>query len=131
MTTTIKIYPDGIKVNGGGLIRCTYAFDNPIDRPERGCSIIIIADAGKLPTDIFNVEPCDAYIDYSGMDSAVITRDHPLYYYVWYAAYKTKVDSMRASIARGVTPWAYATRMCDLFKAYPNPGQPSDDILGA
>lgn len=112
MTTTIKIYPDGIKVNGGELICCTYAFDNPIDRPERGCSIIIIADAGKLPTD-------------------VITRDHPLYYYVWYAAYKTKVDSMRASIARGVTPWAYATRICDLFKAYPNPGQPSDDILGA
>lgn len=84
-TENIKFYYNGIKVNGGKLIRCFYGLDDN--------SVTIAArDYDDLPSDVFAVEnDTDVYTDYFDTDSARLTPEHPLYKYARAAAIKSEL----------------------------------------
>ena len=81
----IKFYYNGIKVDCGNLIKCSYYYD---------CStknVNIYADGygSTLPREYFCVKnDTDLYTDYFDKDRATLTPDHPLYKFALYAAYK-------------------------------------------
>ena len=66
-TESIKFFYNGIKVNGGKLIRCFYFTDSD--------SVTISArDYADLPRDMFKVKnETDLYTDYFDTDSATMT----------------------------------------------------------
>lgn len=81
--TGIRFYWNGIKVDGGKLVKCWYSLD--------GDSVHMHADSygASLPTKYFEVRnDSDAYTDYFDKDSTVITSAHPLYRFARYAALK-------------------------------------------
>lgn len=89
-THSIKFFYNGIKVNGGKLIKCSYSLDNCHDGKE--CVTIYSRSyRGDLPRDMFKVvNNSDSYNDYYEDDSAVVFPDHPLYRFVRYAAFKAE-----------------------------------------
>ena len=107
-TESIKFYWNGIKVNGGKLIRTCYNIDN-INDPQ---SVSISArDYDHLPGDVFSVRnDSDIYADYFDSDRTTIDAGHPLYIPALVAALKSNlrmVDShikyAQLLIARGST----------------------------
>lgn len=90
MTTSIKFFWNGIKVNGERkLIKCMYSLDNQTDGRE---CVTIYADryTDKLPGDMFAVwNDTDIMTDYFETDSAVLYPGHPLYAYARAAAVKS------------------------------------------
>lgn len=94
----IRIYWNGIKIDGGKLIRCFYSLDN---NAENAPSVSISArDYDHLPRDLFEVRnDTDIYTDYFDNDSTYITPEHPLYKYFRYAAAKAKIRELKAAIA--------------------------------
>ena len=85
-TTAIKFFWNGIKVNGGSLIKCWFHLcDN-----ERDGEIVRISAKGygaELPGVVFAVtNAADIYTDYFDTDSATLTPAHPLYKYARAAA---------------------------------------------
>lgn len=144
MTESIKIYWNGIKVNGEmKLIRCGYSLDNNADHAP---SVSIYArDYDDLPRDLFNVKnDTDLYTDYFDKDSARLTPEHPLYKYFRYAAEKAQArmdrpycEKLRATLNSGRRePWPghYKALREDLtrrekfleqFDATQDPGQPT------
>lgn len=95
-TETIKFFYNGIKVNGGKLIRCFYFTDSRSD------SVTISArDYADLPRDMFKVKnETDLYTDYFDSDSATLTPAHPLYKYVRAAALKSAMRGEPEYIAK-------------------------------
>lgn len=95
-TETIKFFYNGIKVNGGKLIRCFYFTDSKSD------SVTISArDYADLPRDMFKVKnETDLYTDYFDSDSATLTPAHPLYKYVRAAALKSAMRGEPEYIAK-------------------------------
>ena len=83
-TESIRFFWNGIKVNGGKLIRCFYFTDSRSD------SVTISArDYDHLPRDLFTVKnETDLYTDYFDSDRATLTPAHPLYKYARAAAIK-------------------------------------------
>lgn len=109
-TESIKFFWNGIKVNGGKLIRCFYSLDNN-DNPK---SVSISArDYDNLPGDVFFVRnDSDIYTDYFDSDSTTLDAGHPLYIPALVAALKSNlrmVDSnikyAQKQIARGSSYW--------------------------
>lgn len=112
-TTAIKFFWNGIKVNGGSLIKCWFhLYDNERD----GESVRISAKGygAQLPGDVFAVtNDTDSYTDYFDTDSATLTPAHPLYKYAKAAAIKSdlrysvpRLASLEAEQASGhVAPW--------------------------
>lgn len=96
MTTSIKFFYNGIKVNGGKLIRCFYFTDSKSD------SVTISArDYDDLPRDMFKVKnETDLYTDYFDKDSATVTPEHPLYKYARAAALKSAMRGEPEYIAK-------------------------------
>ena len=96
--THIRIYYNGIKIDGGKLIRCGYSLDNNADHEE---SVSIYAtDYDNLPRDLLPVRnESDLYTDYFEKDSAYLTPAHPLYKYFRYAGVKSKIRSLKGYIA--------------------------------
>ena len=94
----VKIYYNGIKIDGGKLIKCGYSLDNNADHSE---SVSIYArDYSSLPRDLLPVKNnSDSYTDYFEHDHAYITPDHPLYKYFRYAAAKAAIRDLKGSIA--------------------------------
>lgn len=94
----VKIYWNGIKIDGGKLIRCFYSLDN---NAEHATSVSISArDYSDLPRDILPVtNDTDIYTDYFDNDRAYITPGHPLYIYFRYAATKAKIRELKSYIA--------------------------------
>lgn len=78
----IRFYYNGIKVDGGELIRCGYSAQND------GNVTIYAHDYGaQLPREYFTVRnDTDVYTDYFDKDGATVDASHPLYKYVRYAA---------------------------------------------
>lgn len=76
----IRFYWNGIKVDGGDLIKCWYHIGDD--------SITISArDYKDLPREYFTVRNnTDVYTDYFDSDRADVKPDHPLYKYVRFAA---------------------------------------------
>ena len=109
-TNSIKFFWNGIKVNGGKLIRTWYNIDN-IDNPQ---SVSISArDYDHLPGDVFSVSnDSDIYTDYFDNDSTTLDAGHPLYMPALVAALKSNLRMVEISIkyaqkqiARGSSYW--------------------------
>ena len=128
----IRIYYNGLKVDGGDLVRCFYFKD--------GDKINITArDYDRLPSDLFEVHnDTDLYTDYFCEDSATLTPEHPLYKYVFYAYKKSAakdsqrhIDYINKRIAKGVKFDFYkddlerANKSIEEFKSMTDPGQPT------
>lgn len=95
-TESIRFFWNGIKVNGGKLIRCYYFTDSKSD------SVTISArDYDHLPRDLFTVKnETDLYTDYFDSDSATLTPAHPLYKYARAAALKSAMRGEPEYIAK-------------------------------
>lgn len=95
-TESIRFFWNGIKVNGGKLIRCFYFTDSKSD------SVTISArDYADLPRDMFKVKnDTDLYTDYFDSDSATLTPAHPLYKYARAAALKAAMRGEPEYIAK-------------------------------
>lgn len=143
----VRIYWNGIKIDGGRLIRCGYSIDNNVNHEE---SVSIYArDYDHLPRDLFEVRnESDSYTDYFENDSAYLTLEHPLYKYFRFAAMKAKVrddskycEYLRETLNSGKRePWAghYDGLRADLarrektieeFAKMTDPGQPIAEDL--
>ena len=84
-TESIRFFWNGIKVNGGKLIRCYYFTDSRSDSVTIGAR-----DYDHLPRDLFTVKnETDLYSVYFDSDSATLTPAHPLYKYARAAALKS------------------------------------------
>lgn len=141
----IRIYWNGIKVDGGKLVRCFYSLDNNADHAP---SVSISArDYDHLPRDLFEVRnDTDIYTDYFDSDRAYLTPEHPLYKYFRYAAAKAKIRDLKAEITRyekeldSVERWpgrfehvreylaADESKLAEL-EAMTDPGQPTAEDL--
>lgn len=93
-TESIRFFWNGIKVNGGKLIRCFYFTDSE--------SVTISArDYADLPRDMFKVKnETDLYTDYFDSDRATVTPEHPLYKYARAAALKSAMRGEPEYIAK-------------------------------
>lgn len=119
-TESIRFFWNGIKVNGGKLIRCFYFTDSRSD------SVTISArDYDHLPRDLFTVKnETDLYTDYFDSDSATLTPAHPLYKYARAAALKAAMRGEPEYIAKleqaeqdAKTPGRYHWRSADAIRA--------------
>ena len=118
MTTSIKFFYNGIKINGENkLIPCFFSLDN--STRESGPCVTIYAKGygGQLPGDLFAVEnDTDLMTDYFDTDSATLTPAHPLYPYARAAALKAAmrgepeyIEKLEQRIASGkLAPWQNA-----------------------
>lgn len=138
----IRIYFNGIKMDGGKLIRCGYSLDNNATGEK---SVSIYAHScGRLPRDLLPVKnETDIYTDYFDDDHAYITDAHPLYKYFRYAAMKDRARmatkhaaQLRETLENGRERWAGQFEMYrrDLerdemhiaeFESATDPGQPT------
>lgn len=145
----IRIYFNGIKIDGGKLIRCGYSLDNNTDSAE-SVSIYARDYSGDLPRDLLPVRnDTDIYTDYFNKDSAYITPEHPLYKYFRFAGLKERarcaekrMATVKAELASGCERWsghfdAYRRELVQLqtqideYKAATDPGQPTAADLDA
>lgn len=95
-TESIKFYWNGIKVNGGKLIRTWYSIDN-INDPQ--AVSISARDYESLPGDLFVVRNnSDSYTDYYDKDHATIEAGHPLYVFSLVAALKANLHMIETSM---------------------------------
>lgn len=144
----IRIYWNGIKIDGGKLIKCGYSLDNNLDNSE-SVSIYAHGYGSQLPRDLFEVRnDTDLYTDYFDNDSAHLTPEHPLYKYFRYAAEKaqarmdrTYCEKLRETLNSGRRePWPghYDNLRADLarrekfleeFEKKEDPGQPTAEDL--
>lgn len=143
----IRIYWNGIKIDGGKLIHCGYSIDNNIDHHT---SVTIYArDYADLPRDLFQVvNNSDIMTDYFENDRADLTPEHPLYKYFRYAGMKAQAradrpycEKLRETLNSGRRePWPghYDALRADLerrerflaeFDKMTDPGQPTAEDL--
>lgn len=95
----IKIYYNGLKIDGGKLIKCGYS----INTPDTVC--IYARNYDDLPRDLFDVKnDSDIYTDYFENDRALVESDHPLYKYIHYAALKEAAKSSQRYIEKYLKP---------------------------
>lgn len=151
----IRFYWNGIKVDGGELIKCSYHIGAPGYEAD---AVTIYADGygPDLPRDYFTVKnDSDIMTDYFDKDRAEVAPDHPLYRFVKYAALKaatrgdrTYIEKTRANIEKAeqqpnktqfVRDWIErekkevarrAARLAE-FDAMKDPGQPTPEDLQA
>lgn len=140
----IKIYYNGIKIDGGKLIKCGYS----INTPDTVC--IYARNYDDLPRDLFEVKnDSDPYTDYFENDRAVVESDHPLYKYIHYAALKEAAKSSQRYIEKYLKPQLAAPerfsgshnfyrgelerheKNISLYQAAHDPGQPTAADLEA
>ena len=94
----IKIYYNGIKINGGKLIKCCYSLDNNKDHSPEIC-VYCHGYGSQLPRDLFEVHnDTDLYTDYFDTDSTRLTPDNPLFKYFYYAGLKERATSAKRCI---------------------------------
>lgn len=97
---SIRFYWNGIKVDGGALIRCFYSLDNNRDHAP-SVSISCRDCSGSLPSDLFTVRnDTDLMTDYFDTDRATLTPEHPLYKFARYAAECAEIRHLQNSTKR-------------------------------
>ena len=146
----IRIYWNGIKIDGGKMIRCFYRLDNNCTIKGE-CVSISARDYAALPRYLLPVHnDTDIYTDYFDSDRATLTPGHPLYKYFRYAAMKARArgdmkycEKLRAELSSGRRePWPghFDALRADLerrekflsdFANETDPGQPTADDLKA
>ena len=128
MTTTLKFYYNGIKVNNGNLLKGFYSLNND------GNAVTFYADHDDLPCDMFPVENnTDYYTDYFEDDRFTITADHPLFRFAKSAA----IVAHRKSNARSVAhyekrrdKYAKNSQYWKMFDRYANEARAKMDLFG-
>lgn len=128
MTTTLKFYYNGIKVNNGNLLKGFYSLNND------GTAVTFYADHDNLPRDMFPVENnTDYYTDYFEDDRFTISADHPLFRFAKSAA----IVAHRKSNARSVTHYekmrdrhANGSQYWKMFDRYANEARAKMDLFG-
>ena len=111
----VRFYYNGLRVNGGPLVRLFYSLDNDSSTSGPCVSLSCRDYSGTLPGELFAVENhTDLYTDYHDTDRATVTPDHPLYPYIRAAALKAAtrdepkyLDKLRAILE---TPERYPGR---------------------
>ena len=130
---SIRFYYNGIKVNGGDLIKCHYSAD------ENGATIYASGYGAELPRALFDVRnDTDIMTDYFDKDSATLPADHPLYKYAFYMAKKEEYKQHARTLERQkknprlysyLTAEQRAAKMRE-FEQLTDPGQPTNaDLL--
>lgn len=102
----VRFYYNGLRVNGGPLVRLFYSLDNDSSTSGPCVSLSCRDYSGTLPGELFAVENhTDLYTDYHDTDRATVTPDHPLYPYIRAAALKAAtrtepkyLDHLRATL---------------------------------
>ncbi len=130
---SIRFYYNGIKVNGGELIKCHYSAD--------AGSVTIYAQryGADLPRALFDVRnDTDFMTDYFDKDSATIPADHPLFRFAFYMAKKEEYKQHARTLERQkknprlysyLTAEQRAAKMRE-FEQLTDPGQPTNaDLL--
>ena len=128
MTTTLKFYYNGIKVNNGNLLKGFYSLNNDAS------AVTFYADHDDLPRDVFPVENnTDYYTDYFEDDRFTISADHPLFRFAKSAA----IVAHRKSNARSVTHYekmrdrhAVGSQYWKMFDRYANEARAKMDLFG-
>ena len=148
--THIKIYWNGIKIDGGKMVRCFYSINNNA-QIKGDCVSISARDYDSLPADLLPVtNDTDIYTDYFDNDRATLTPEHPLYKYFRYAAEKARArydrpycEKLREELSGGKRErWpghfdglrkdlASREAFLALFDAATDPGQPTAEDLAA
>ena len=143
----IRIYYNGIKIDGGKLEPCGYSLDNN-DNHEKSVSIYAKRYGARLPRDLLPVtNDTDIMTDYFDTDGAYITPGHPLYKYFRYCAEKARARHDKTNIAYWkkeidggrLARWAdryrediaEAQKRISAFEAMEDPGQPTAEDLEA
>lgn len=113
---SIRFYHNGIRVDGGNLIRCSYTINKD--------NVVIYASdySGSLPREYFAIKnDSDIMTDYYEKDRATVTADHPLYKYVRYAALKGIMTgkTYKTPTAENVAEW----------ENIKDPGHPTQTII--
>lgn len=117
----VKFYWNGLKVNGGKLVRCYYWLK---DDAEKSVTISAKDYGAQLPGEYFAVEnDTDLYTDYHETDSATLTPAHPLYKFARYAALK--------GIMSGKTYHRPTPEQIKEWNLTKDPGQPTAADLAA
>ena len=130
---SIRFYYNGIKVNGGDLIKCHYSAD------ENGATIYASGYGAELPRSLFDVQnDTDIMTDYFDTDSATLPADHPFFKYAFYMAKKEEYKQHARTLERQKkNPRLYsyltfeqrAAKMRE-FEQLTDPGQPTNaDLL--
>lgn len=130
---SIRFYYNGIKVNGGDLIKCHYSAD------ADGVTIYEQSYCGHLPSVFFDVQnDSDIMTDYFEKSRARVTADHPLYKYAFYMAKKEEYKQHARTLERQkknprlysyLTAEQRAAKMRE-FEQLSDPGQPTNaDLL--
>lgn len=145
---TVKIYWNGIKYNGGKLIKCRYSSD-----PAADSSVTVYADDyTDLPRDLLPVvNESDGMTDYYETDRATVTKDHPLYRFFRHAYQKATermerrhLERLRAALAE-IESGPHRDFDCDFTRGEieraektlaavenaPDPGQPTAEDIAA
>ena len=132
----IRIYWNGLKIDGGKLIGCYYHYD-----PSAETVCISAKNYDHLPRDIFDVtNDTDIYTDYFDSDRATVDESSPLYPFLRYAALKEEsryaarnVERIEKRLASGDkrAEKLYAAELArdrarlEAFRAERDPGQPT------
>ena len=130
---SIRFYYNGIKVNGGDLIKCHFSADAD--------SVSIYAEryGRNLPREFFDVRnDTDTMTDYFDTDSARLPADHPLFRFAFYMAKKEEYKQHARTLERQkknprlysyLTAEQRAAKMRE-FEQLTDPGQPTNaDLL--
>lgn len=130
---SIRFYYNGIKVDGGELIKCHYSAD------ENGATIYASGYGAELPRALFDVRnDTDIMTDYFDKDSATLPADHPLFRFAFYMAKKEEYKQHARTLERQkknprlysyLTAEQRAAKMRE-FEQFTDPGQPTNaDLL--
>lgn len=130
---SIRFYYNGIKVNGGDLIKCHFSAD------ENGATIYAESYGAELPRALFDVRnDTDFMTDYFDKDSATLPADHPLFRFAFYMAKKEEYKQHARTLERQkkkprlysyLTAEQRAAKMRE-FEQLTDPGQPTNaDLL--
>ena len=130
---SIRFYYNGIKVNGGDLIKCHFSAD------ENGATIYASGYGADLPRALFDVRnDTDFMTDYFDKDSATLPAYHPLFRFAFYMAKKEEYKQHARILERQkknprlysyLTKEQRAAKMRE-FEQLTDPGQPTNaDLL--
>lgn len=130
---SIRFYYNGIKVDGGELIKCHFSAD------ENGATIYASGYGAELPRELFDVRnDTDSMTDYFDKDSATLPADHPLFRFAFYMAKKEEYKQHARTLERQKkNPRLYSyltveqrTAKIREFEQLTDPGQPTNaDLL--
>ena len=93
--SNIKFYYNGIKVDGGKLIKCHYSKGNLTNHPETTITIYASDYGHVLPTTLNPQNDTDIMTDYFDKDRARVAIEHPLYKEIHEAYMKQQARYMK------------------------------------